>query len=92
MHIVSAPAPIVKQRTRPIEKSEAREHLYRCRKVVARQCSAMTFYRASSALSLLLVGLLIGYGNEGVVDEAIASLLNESVERLLEANTSRIVK
>ncbi|KGW25232.1 hypothetical protein Y043_5077 [Burkholderia pseudomallei MSHR2138] len=52
----------------------------------------MTFYRASSALSLLLVGLLIGYGNEGVVDEAIASLLNESVERLLEANTSRIVK
>jgi hypothetical protein len=36
--------------------------------------------------------LLIGYGNERVVDEAIASLLSESAERPLEADTSRIVK
>jgi hypothetical protein len=52
----------------------------------------MTFDRARSTLAFSIIGLLIGYGNEHVVDEAIASLLNEIAECTLEANTSRIVK
>ena len=52
----------------------------------------MTFYRAKSAFTFRIIALLIGYGNERVVDETIASLLNECAERPLEANTSRIVK